>query len=286
MNFSKSVKFWIFVTIITFLVYNLWEIYETVEGILPIFQEGVFENLGQIMGINPIVILIVFCPLIGLLFRFVGSIISVQVVNLVWRKKTRTFSKLGRKISLVVLMEIVYLISIIPNFIFIILIGTPVIFWAYILQSFLTIPFLFILRRKINKNMENPFGPEVKKWIALTFLTYSVAIWVNHISRWFDMSLIGGIPMLLESLNPLGFFNAAILLSLTVIFALIGFIKINQKGIFSKWFGASMTMIGLHFIILVIFYVLQNSLNVLYLFELWAIPFFGLGLSIIFNNNK
>jgi hypothetical protein len=286
MNFSKSVKFWIFVTIITFLVYNLWEIYETVEGILPIFQQGVFENLGQITGINPIVILIVFCPLIGLLFRFLGSIISLQVVNLVWRKKTYTFSKLGRKISLVVLMEIVYLSSIIPNFIFIIFIGTPVIFWSYILQSFLTIPFLFILRRRINKKTENPFGPEVKKWMALTFLTYLVAIWVNHISRWFDMSLIGGIPMLLESLNPLGFFNAAILLSLSVIFAIIGFIKINQNSIFSKWFGASMTMIGLHFIILVIFYVLQNSLNVLYLFELWTIPLFGLGLSIIFNNNK
>ena len=183
-------------------------------------------------------------------------------------------------------MEIIYLISIIPNFIFITIIGTPVIFVSYILQTFLTIPFLYLLRKKIKNNHQNPFGSETKKWIALTFLTYSSAIWVNHISRWFDMILIGGIPMLLNNLNPLGFFDATILLWLAVIFAAIGFVKIKQNSIISKWFGAFLIMIGLHFIILVIFYVLQNTLNVLYLYELWTIPLFGLGLSIIFNNNQ
>jgi len=244
------------------------------------------ENLGQMADVNPVVILIVFCSLIGLIFRFGGSIIALQVVNLVWRKQTHTFSELSKKISLVVLMEIVYLVSILPNFIFITVIGTTVILGSYILQTVLTIPFLFILRRKIKNNTEKPLGPETKKWMTLSFLTYSAAIWVNHISRWFDMSLIGGIPMLLDSLNPLGFFNAAIVLSLSVIFTVIGFVKVKQNGILSKWFGASLTMIGLHFIILVIFYVLQNSLNVLYLYELWTIPLFGLGLSIIFNNNR
>lgn len=286
MNFSNSVKFFVFVTIITFLVYNLWEIYETVEGILPIFQEGQMENLGQMAGINPIVILIVFCPLIGLIFRLTGSFLALQVVNTVWRKQTHTFSDISNKISKVVLMEIIYLISIIPNFIFILAIGTPVIFGSYILQTFLTIPFLYILRKRVKNNPQSPFGPETKKWIALTFLTYSSAIWVNHIARWFDMSLIGGVPMLLDNLNPLGFFNAAILLSLAIVFAAIGFIKVKQNVILSKWVGASLTMIGLHFIILVIFYVIQNTLNVLYLYELWTIPLFGLGLSIIFNNNK
>ena len=286
MNFSKSVKFWVFVTIITFLVYNLWEIYETAEGIYEGFTViGIFE-LGQSVGINPLIILIVFCPLIGLIFRFVGSILALQVVNLVWRKQTHSFSNVSKKISKVVLMEIIYLISIVPNFFFITIVGTPVILISYIIQTFFTVPFLFILRRKINNNTENTFRLDVIKWMALTFVTYSAAIWVNHISRWFDMSLIGGIPMLLDAINPLGFFNAAILLSLAVMFAVIGFIKVKQNGIFSKWFGASMTMMGLHFIILVIFYVLQNSLNVLYLFELWTIPLFGLGLSIIFNNKK
>ena len=39
MNFSKSVKFWVFVTIISYLVYNFWEIIETVEGIYEGFTE-------------------------------------------------------------------------------------------------------------------------------------------------------------------------------------------------------------------------------------------------------
>ena len=230
MNFSKSVKFFVFVTIITFLVYNLWEIYETVEGILPIFRQGEMENLGQIAGINPVVILIVFCPLIGLLFRFVGSVIALQTVILVWRQQTHTFSDLSKKISQVVLMEIVYLISIIPNFIFIVAIGTPVIFGSYILQTFLTIPFLYILRRKIKNNTQNPFGPEVKKWMGISFVTYSAAIWINHLTRWFDMYLAEGIPMLLASFNPLGVFNSAVILSLSVIFAIIGFLKSNKMA--------------------------------------------------------
>jgi hypothetical protein len=286
MKFSKSVKFWFFISVITFIVYNFWEIFETSEGIYEGFTEIDIFALGESVGINPIIMLIVFFPLIGLIFRFVGSILALQVLNLVWRKKTHTFSDLNKKISKVVLMEIIYLISIIPNFFFITVVGTEVILWSYILQSFLTIPFLFILRRKIKNNTQNPFGSDVKKWMALSFLTYSAAIWINHISRWFDMSLAGGIPMLLDSLNPLGFFNAAILLSLAVICALIGFVKSKQNDIFSKWFGTAMTMIGLHFIILVIFYVLQNTLNVLYLFELWTIPLFGLGLSIIFDKNR
>lgn len=286
MNFSKPVKFFVFVTLIGFLVYNLWEIYETIEGILPIFQPGQIDNLGQMAGVNPVVILIVFCPLIGLIFRLTGSFLALQVFNTVWRKQTHSFSDLNNKISSVLLMEIVYLISIIPNFIFILAIGTPIIFGSYILQTFLTIPFLYILRKKIKNNPQNPFRPQTQKWITLTFLTYSSAIWINHIARWFDMFLIGGIPMLLDSLNPLGFFNAAILLSFAVIFAAITLVKVKQNGVLTKWMGASMTMIGLHFIILVIFYVLQNSLNVLYLYELWTIPLLGLGLSIIFNNNK
>ena len=286
MNFSKSVKFFVFVTLIGFLVYNLWEIYETVEGILPIFQPGQMDNLGQMAGINPVVILIVFSPLIGLIFRLTGSILALQIVNLVWRKQTHTFSDQSKKISKVLLMEIIYLISIIPNFIFILAIGTPVIFGSYILQTFLTIPFLYVLRRKIKNNPQTPFGTQTRKWIALSFLTYTAAIWVNHITRWFDMYLVDGVSVLLASLNPLAVFNSAIILSLALIFAIIGFLKLKQKGILSKWVGAAMTMIGLHFIILVIFYLLVNRPDMLYLFELWTIPLFGLGLSIIFNNNK
>ena len=225
LNSIKSKKFWIFVIVISYLINNIWQIYETAEGIYEGFSNiGLFE-LGQSVGINPIIILIVFFPLIGLIFRFYGSILALHIVNLVWRKKTQTFSKLKNKISSVILMEIIYLILIVPNFYFITLIGTSVIFWSYIIQTFLTIPFLFILRRKIKNHSEKSFGLDVKKWIALTFTTYLGAIWVNHITRWFDMSLIGGIPMLLSALNPLGFFNSAIILSLSLFLAIIVLLK-------------------------------------------------------------
>jgi hypothetical protein len=166
------------------------------------------------------------------------------------------------------------------------MIGTPIIFGSYIFQTLLTIPFLLLLRRKINNNTDSEINLELKNWFGLTFVAYLGSIWINHITRWVDMTLVGGIPMLLDALNPLGFFNALIILSLSVILAIIGLLKIKKNGILSKWFGLSITFVGLHFIILMIFYILQNSSNVLYLFELWTIPLFGLGLSIIFNNNR
>ena len=113
MKFSKSVKFWIFVTLITFLVFNFWQLYETSEGIYEGFTDIDIFELGQSVGINPIIMLIVFSPLIGLIFRIFGSILALQVVNLVWRKQTHTFFDLRKKISKAVLMEIIYLISII-----------------------------------------------------------------------------------------------------------------------------------------------------------------------------
>ena len=284
--FSKHVKLWIFITISIMIVYNLWEIYETVDGIYEGFtQIGIFE-LGQSVGINPIIILIVFCPLIGLIFRFVGSILALEVVNLAWRKQTHTFSDLSNKISKVVLMEIIYLISIIPNFFFITVIGTPLIFASYIIQTFLTIPFLFILRRKISKNSEQTIGSDLNKSIGLTFVAYFGAIWVNHVTRWFDMAITSGAQVLLTSLNPLGAINSFVVLSLALVFAVIGYLKLSNKGITSKWFGLSLTLTGLHFIILLAFYALLNSLHVVYLFEIWAVPLLGLGLSIVLADLK
>jgi hypothetical protein len=232
-----------------------------------------------------IIELITLLPSIGYIFRTIGSFLVVNVAYRIWLKQTISFPEIRNNLSRFLLMETIYLLTSIPNFIFILMFGTLIIFGSYILQTILTIPFLLLLRRKINNNTDSEINLNIKKWSCITFVAYLGSIWVNHITRWLDMALVGGIPMLLDALNPLGFFNALIILSLSVIFAFIGFFKIENDGILSKWFGLSITFIGLHFIILVIFYILQNSPNVLYLFELWTIPLFGVGLSIISKYN-
>ncbi|MCW3998520.1 MAG: hypothetical protein NWF10_08150 [Candidatus Bathyarchaeota archaeon] len=277
MNFSRSTKLWVFITIISYLVYNLWQIFNSIEGFF-------FTDSAPVVAVNPFILLIVILPLVGLVFRFVGSCLALYVVNLMWIKKSHNFFDLKGKISLVVLMENIFFISIVPNFFFITVLGDLVILISYFIQTFLTIPFLLVLRRKIIKNKEPTFRYDLKKWFGLTYLAYLVAIWVNHGSRWFDMALTSGISLLQTSLNPLGVFNSFVILSLSVTFAVVSFIKMKQGGALSRWFGLSLTLLGLHFIILVIFYALIDSLHVVYLFEIWTIPFFGLGLALLRRN--
>ena len=205
---------------------------------------------------------------------------------MVWIKKAHGFLDVKSKISKAVLMEAIYFISIIPNFIFITVIGTPLILASYIIQTFLIIPFLLILRRKINNNTERTVGPDLNKWIGLTFVAYIGAIWVNHVTRWFDMAITSGTQVLLTSLNPLGALNSLIVLFLALVFAVIGYLKLSNKSITSKWFGLSLTLTGLHFVVLIAFYALVNKLQDLYLFEIWAVPLFGLGLSIVLSDLK
>lgn len=66
-------------------------------------------------------------------------------------------------------------------------------------------------------------GAELKTWIGLAFVAYVAAIWINHVSRWFDMALIGGMPVLFTSYTELGAFNSIIIFSLALIFAVVGF---------------------------------------------------------------
>ena len=284
MALSKNVKLWIFITTVIYFVYNLWEIYEAIEGIfINIPSDGLALD---ILSSNPILMIIVFSPLVGLILRFAGSCIAVIVTYLVWTGKIQGFLEAKSRLSKVVLMEAIYFISIVPNFIFITIVGSPAILFSYIIQTFLTIPFLLILRRKINNSEGKSFGPYLTRWTGLTFVAYVGAIWVNHVSRWLDMSIDGGLTVLQTSLNPLGVFNSFVILSLALILAVTGFLAIKKTGLTSKWFGLSMTMLGLHFIILLIFYTLLNSLHVVYLFELWTVPLFGLGLALIIAKKR
>jgi len=96
--FSKHVKLWIFITFSVMLVYNLWEISKTVEGIF-------LNESTPINAVNPIIILILLSPLVGLIFRSLGSCLALNVVYLVWIKKTHGFLEVKSKISKTVLME-------------------------------------------------------------------------------------------------------------------------------------------------------------------------------------
>ena len=273
MALSKSIKLWLLISSITFLIYNIWD--------LSISIEFIVDSLANFEADSTIAIMIQAPPLIGLILRFVGSGLLTYVCYQLWMGNIEHFLEMKNTINKALLMEIIYFVSIIPNFIFIIIIGTPMIFVSYILQTLLFIPFLFILRKKIKRNIELTVGFELRKWIGLSFVAYLGAIWINHITRWFDMAFAGGIPVLFRALNPLGSLNSFIVLSLALIFAVMVFLNRNKDGLISKWFGLSMSFLGLHFIILTIFYLLYDKLNEVYLFEIWTIPLLGLGIAIL-----
>ena len=96
------------------------------------------------------------------------------------------------------------------------------------------------------------------------------------------MSLQEGIQFLLTGNTALGFLPSIITLSLSVVFGIVGAIKLaeNENNAII-WFGLSAVMLGTHFVIYMVYNAIGGMLDFAILTEVWAVSLLGLGLSII-----
>ena len=96
------------------------------------------------------------------------------------------------------------------------------------------------------------------------------------------MSLQEGVQFLVTGITAISFLPSITTLSLSVVFAVIGAIKLSKnENKATKWFGLSMTMLGTHFVIYLLFHAYVGMLDFALLTEVWATSFLGLGLSIL-----
>ena len=121
------------------------------------------------------------------------------------------------------------------------------------------------------------------KWAGITAIGYLIGIWINNVFKWFTTTNVG-FGYLLGGVNSVNFLNSIFLLSLSLIFAVVGFYTLSKKEnkrLATRWIAAALITLGLYFVIFVINHALANSLEWVLLTEIWPIALLGLGLSML-----
>jgi hypothetical protein len=269
----KSVKIWIFVVLCSVFAYNL---YYLIHGLQ--FTWWTYTVLG-----GPAPYYYRTISSIGHTLRFIGLFLAIQAAYQVWGPKAKPFSAVKNKVSAALFLEAAYYITFVPGLLNIMDFGgflPGMNFFAsiYFLQILLITPFLIILSLKI----KNEMWTGLQKWAGLACVGYIAAIWVNIAFRWFFMSFQEGIQFLLTGITAVGFLPSIFTLSLSLVFAIVGALKLAKNGNSAiRWFGLSATMLGTHFVIYLLYNAVGGMLDFAILTEVWAVSFLGLGLSIM-----
>ncbi len=151
---------------------------------------------------------------------------------------------------------------------------------AYLLRAVAAGSVLMVLSFKVRGFTLNT---NVMKWIGVAAVGYVAALWFNVIFKWFDMIKMLGSTFLLIGASSWGFLGSLITMSLAVVFAIVGaYFLAGNKGESVWWFGLSLTMVGVHYVIYVLFsFMAGNSLDFALPLDVWTLPFLGLGLSLL-----
>jgi hypothetical protein len=225
---------------------------------------------------------------VGMVARFIGVILGLVSVYMVWKGNKSSF-QIRKMVATALALESVYYASLIPSVIWLFALGSRYRIFSYtlgigyFLQVLLTVPFLTVLAIKVYKYGREPNGFQSWKWVGIAFCGYIVALWANAVFRWFDTALAELMAFLLGGSTGVLAWNAFILMSLAVVFAVFGGYSVwKQKiSVAIRWLGLVLVLVGLHYILHVLFYYLDGSLISVWLTDVWAIPLLGLGISLL-----
>jgi hypothetical protein len=223
---------------------------------------------------------------IGMVCRLLAVILAMWCIYTIWKTKTSSIST-KKLLATSIGLESVYYASLIPSILYLFALGSThdSVFYSmfgvgYFLQVFFTFPFLLMLAIKFFKTDFDFL--QSTNLLKLSFVGYIVALWANSVFHWFGLALTEGISFLWIEPNSLLGWNALILMTLAVIFSILGALNLSKKNRqASTYVGLTLTFVGLHFLIYLVFNVLNGSLISVWLTDIWAIGLLGLGLSII-----
>lgn len=280
---GRAVKAWIFVSLCSLLVWILrW-----MPGNLERFYNIVFVSWDY----YPRIVVrgsMYFLATVGMVARLVGVILGLVSVYMVWKDNKGSF-QIRKWVATALALESVYFASFIPAVIWLFALGSGsgtfsyTFAISYFLQILLTVPFLAVLVFKVYNYERGSNGFQSWKWVGIAFSGYVAALWANSVMRWFDMIFADGLDFLLSGIDGLGFLNALIFMSFGVIFSVIGAFSLAKQEIGSakRWLGLSLAMVGLHYVIYVVYSYLIDALIWVWLIDTWAIPLLGLGISLL-----
>lgn len=277
-------KSWILISLCSLLVWVLYWLPSSIERFYNVIFVSVdYYSLGRFW---------IYMPAgIGMVARFIGVIIGLFCLVMIW-KGPKSIFEVKKWVAIALVMEGVYYLSLFPSAVWLNTglfgafdFGVTALGVSYLLQVLFTVPFLFILASKV-KNYDTS-GFVGWKWVGFAFAGYICALWSNSVLRWFDMVVNDGLEVFFSGITGVGALNAFIFMSLAVVFAIGCSIYLMKKNFTSgyRWLALSLTMVGLHYTIYVVYSYYVNTLNSIWLIDIWTIPLLGLGLTLLLKRN-
>ena len=295
----RVVKTLIFVAVVSYFTYALYWFIKSIPYIVGISLRP--ENYSPPAGIlfnNPYSLatayLMDYVGFFGLTARVVGASYALLSAFLILRVEKDFFPVIRGKISKALLLEGVYYLSFIPSIYFLLAFSALPPMANFILsaqlftQILLISPFLISLGLKVRNYELGTGGSSLLRLAGLSSMNYGIALWVTYILKWAEMA---SADPYLFSLSPrfLGLANTVTTLSLSVVFAIVGFLSILRKrdrDKSTKWWGLSAIFLSAHFIIYVLYCASVGVLYYIQLSELWVIPLLGLGMYFLLKKPK
>jgi hypothetical protein len=282
---TRNVKVWIIASLISLIIYDAY----ILRGSFTILF-GYLINVPQDVTYVNIPGAVFWAGFVGLGARFIAVILGLSVAYLIW-VKAKPFIKIKNLVALALFLEGINFLALIPSIWFLIrpsFVTSLPLGFGYILQITFALPFLWILALKVIKYHERNQKPALLKYAAFAFIGYIAALAINEVSRWTSMISTDTIKFLLQGIRAVGFLNAVILMPLAVALAVIGAYQLIQlkECLAMKWLGASLSVVGLNYLIYIVYSYYANSLNTLPLVDVWTVPLLGLGLMLMINSRK
>jgi hypothetical protein len=218
-----------------------------------------------------------------------ATVIGLLCLLLVW-PKDENFFEIKKLVSIALFLEAGYFVSLLPSVWFMLrperITYSLTLSVSFLLQILLVAPSLTILAFNILKMKDTEKPKSV--FVCLAFVNYVAALLLNSMFRWFDMISNEGIMFLLSGIRALGFLNAVIVMSLALIFSIVTYYNLfkNKKALAYRWCGLTLTLIGLHYIIFLFYSYVVGALDYVWLVDIWTIPLFGLGFSILMSSRS
>ena len=278
---SKSVKLWILISLGSWLVWVTYWLKDDWVIFINYFKgEHYATNYVRFLGAD------YWVTHIGLNALFIALILGLFSCALMWGF-SKPFFRIKSLFVAALVLGTIYFLSLAASGFWLMRSATT--FTSnplgvdYLLQPFFTVPFFLILAFKVQRYTGLGSRRDLLKYGSFAFVGFTIALWANAVIKWSSKISTGGLTFLLSGVRTVGFFDAAIFMSLAVLFAIIGSYKLTkQKSVLtSKWFGLSLTMVGVHYAIYLIYSTYVHALNYIWLSDIWTIALLGLGLTIL-----
>jgi hypothetical protein len=194
---------------------------------------------------------------VGITCSFIAVLLGILACSLMFGF-SKPFRKVKNLVITALILESVYFLSLLPSVPYLMnRFEANALAISYLVQVFFAVPFLLTLVFGITRNYNStiPSKKSLLKYGSLALLGFTVALWANAAFRWADMVYAGGLDFLTSGIRSVGFFDAAIFMTLAVAFASLGsYFAIKQRAPSTiKWLGLALTMIGLYYTVYLVY---------------------------------